>query len=273
MAVVTFSREAHSGTQDLARALAQRLEYRFVSRDELTRAVAARSGVQRHPHAAETEGRSLSLLEQIGEQLTGEREAYVSALKAVVTELAIADNVVIVGHGAGLFLSDMRSVVRVFVVAPVADRIARLVADEGVDAATARQAIQRQDRESAEYLRYLFGIDWLDPHQWDLVINTARTDADVVLDMLEHATRFVVRDRTESTDLQQQRLSSRIEQALIKDDLGVDRLGVRFENSTLVLEGEALTIEDRERAEAMARALAPEAALDNQIVVRPPSSA
>jgi CMP/dCMP kinase len=273
MAVVTFSREAHSGTQDLAHALAQRLDYRYVSRDELTRAVAARSGVQRHPRAAETEGAARSLLEQLGEQLTGEREAYVAALKAVVTELAIADNVVIVGHGAGLFLADMRSAVRVFVVAPLADRIARLEAEQGVDTATARQTVQRHDRESAEYLRYVFGVDWLDPHQWDLVINTARTDADVVLEMLEHVVRSVVRDKAESTDLQQQRLSSRIEQAFIKDDLGVDRLGVHFDNGVLLLEGEALTIDDRDRAEAIARAVAPEAALDNQIVVRPPSSA
>ena len=39
MAVITFSREAHSGTRDLARLLAQRLGYRYVSRDELTHAV------------------------------------------------------------------------------------------------------------------------------------------------------------------------------------------------------------------------------------------
>jgi hypothetical protein len=50
-------------------------------------------------------------------------------------------------------------------------------------------------------------------------------------------------------------------------------LGVHFESSTLVLEGEALTLDDRERAEAGARSLAPEAAIDNQILVRPPSSA
>src|SRR4051794_7665776 len=113
MTVVTFSREAHSGTQDLARLLAERLGYRYVSRDELTRMVAARSGVRRDADAPETEGRSFSLWEQIGEQLTGERDAYTTALKQAVTELAIADNVVIVGHGAGLFLTDMRSVVRV----------------------------------------------------------------------------------------------------------------------------------------------------------------
>jgi cytidylate kinase len=274
MAVITFSREAHSGTQDLARVLAKRLGYRYIGRDDLTRAVAARSGVKRQPHGAETEGRSLSRLEQIGEQLTGEREAYIAALKAVITELALADNVVIVGHGAGHFLADMRSVVRIFVVAPVADRAARLQAEQPeLDSSRARQMIESQDRESAEYLRYVFGIDWLDPHQWDLVINTGRVGPEVALDMLVSYTRSLVRDRAEAADLQRQDLATRLEQALIKDDLGVDHLRIRFESNALILEGEALTLEDRERTEAIARSLAAETTLVNQIVVRPPSSA
>jgi hypothetical protein len=53
----------------------------------------------------------------------------------------------------------------------------------------------------------------------------------------------------------------------------VDKLGVRFEDSRLVLVGEALAQEDRARAENMARTLAPAAVIDNQIVVRPPTSA
>lgn len=273
VAVVTFSREAHSGTQDLARLLAVRLGYRYVSRDELTRFVTVRCGIERQAQTDETEGRSLSLWEQLGEHLSGEREAYVSALRATVTELAIADDVVIVGHGAGLFLNELHSVVRVFVVAALADRVARLQADGQPDAARARQAIEREDRESAEYLRYLFGIDWLDPHQWDIVLNIGRLHPDACLDMLEHYTRSLVRDRAESAGLHHQQLAARIEQAAINSDVGVDKLAIRLDDGTLVLEGEALTHDDRERAEGVARALAPDMAIDNRIVLRPPSSA
>src|SRR5436309_2934632 len=156
MTVVTFSREAHSGTQDLARLVARRLGYRYVGRDELTQAVAARSGVERVPQTVESEGRALSRWEQLGEQLTGDREAYVAALKAVVTELAMADNVVIVGHGAGQFLRDMRTVVRVFVVAPMQDRIARLLAEAVEDAERARRP--RPDREPRYAMRMDLGL-------------------------------------------------------------------------------------------------------------------
>jgi cytidylate kinase len=273
MPVVTFSREAHSGTQDLARMLAQRLGYRYVSRDELTQAVASRSGIRREPQTVESEGRSLSLWEHFGEQLTGAREAYVTALKAIVTELALADNVVIVGHGAGLFLGDMRTVVRVFIVAPMAERLARLQAEGAQDPAVARKIIDDQDRESADYLRYLFDINWLDPHHWDVIINTGRADTQAALEMLVRYTRSLVRDQGETVDLARHQVVNRVEQAVVAEDLGVDRLEVFFEGERLILEGEALTQADKDRAEALARSLAPEAETDNRIVVRPPSSA
>jgi cytidylate kinase len=274
VAVITFSREAHSGTQDLARLLAQRLGYRYVGRDELTAAVTARGGIQRDPQTSESEGRALSRWEQFGEQLTGDRATYVASLRAVITDLALADNVVLVGHGAGQFLGDMRGVVRVFVVAPIEDRLGRL-ADEGVhDADQARRLLDQQDRESAEYLRYLFGIDWLDPHAWDLVINTGRANVNAVLDMLAQYTSALIRDQAEQDQLARQQLAGQIEQALLADpDLGVARLSVRvIEAGTIVLDGQALAQEDRQRAEFLARSLAPNAAVDNRILIHPPTS-
>jgi CMP/dCMP kinase len=276
VAVITFSREPYSGTQDLARLLAQRLGYRYVGLEELAEAVTARGGVERLPQTSEHEGRALSLWELIGEHLTGDRETYIAALKAVVTDLAVADNVVMVGHGAGLLLSDMPSVVRVFVVAPMDDRVARFLAlaEGGQDADQARRTIEHRDRESADFLRRVFGISWLDPHQWDLVINTGRANAAAALDMLTSYAESVVRNRSEQDSLTRLQRANQIERALLAhDDLGVARLRVRFEAHTLVLEGAALARDDRERAEAIARSLAPDAVVDNQIVLRPPTTA
>src|SRR5436305_13368187 len=238
MTVITFSREAHSGTRDLARLLAERLGYRYVSRDELSAAANARSGLERTPQTAETEGRALSFLEQRGEQLRGDRDRYYTALKAVITELAMADSVVLVGHGAGQFLNDLPTVIRVFVVAPFEERVARVVAEGEAEPDHARRLVEEQDRESAAYLRYLFGVDWLDPHQWDLVINAGRADTRAVLDMLAHYADSLIRGQAEQESLERLQLASRVEQALLVDPgLGVTRLRARIEAGTLVLEG------------------------------------
>ena len=273
MTVITFSREAHSGTQDLARALADRLHYRYVSRDQITEAVSVRSGINREPQTQESEGRSLSLWEHLGEQLSGQREAYIAALRAVITELAVQDNVVIVGHGAGLFLRDMKTVVRVFVVAPMADRLARVQAEGVHDLVQAQKVVEDQDRESAEYLRYVFDVNWLDPHHWDLILNTGSADIPAALDMLASYCESLVRDRAESKDLDRKQIASHLEQSLIAEDVGIDHLSVRFEDEILVMEGEALTQEERDRAGDLARLVAPDATIHNGIVVRPPASA
>jgi cytidylate kinase len=274
VSVITFSREARSGTRDLARLLADRLGYRYVTRDEITAAANGRSGLDRTPQTAESEGRAPSWVEQLGEQLSGEREAYRAALEAVVTEFAMQDNVVLVGYGAGLFLRDVRSVIRVFVVAPFEDRVARVAAEERAETERARQLVEQQDRESAAFLRYLFGIDWLDPHNWDVVINVGRVDAAPAVEMLAAYAASLVRTEGEQVGLSRHALISRLEQVLLAvPDLGVERLRVTDDAGTLVLEGHALAQEDRHRAEALVRANAPTAVLDNRIVVRPPSSA
>ena len=54
----------------------------------------------------------------------------------------------------------------------------------------------------------------------------------------------------------------------------MDRLSVAIDASgAVVLEGQALAHEDRQRAELIARTLAPEAPVENRIVVHPPTSA
>jgi cytidylate kinase len=272
--VITFSREAHSGTRDLARLLADRLGYRYVSRDEITAAAHARSGLDRTPQTPESEGRALSFVEQLGEQLSGDRAAYRAALESVVTEFAMDDDVVIVGYGAGLFLRDLRSLVRVFVVAPFEDRVARVIAEGEPDAERARREVEQQDRESAAFLRYLFGIDWLEPHNWDIVINVGRTDVTAAIEMLATYAQTLGRTQAEQDELSRRELINRLEQTLLAvPDLGLDKLRISIASGTVVLEGHALFQEDRERAEALARSTAPEAVLDNRIVVRPPSSA
>ena len=137
-----------------------------------------------------------------------------------------------------------------------------------------REFLERYSAGYEEFERYLFGVDWLDPHQWDLVINTGRANVDAALDMLTSYAQSVVRHPSEQDRLGSLQLASRIERALLADDtLGVDKLEVQFDNSTLVLQGEALAEEDRARAETIARTLAPEAIIDNHIVLHPPTTA
>jgi hypothetical protein len=148
------------------------------------------------------------------------------------------------------------------------------MAEGETDAERARRVIEDEDRESAAYVRYLFGIDWLDPHQWDVVINAGRANINAALDMLAHYAESLVRNQSDQDTLSRIQLATRIEQVLLADeDLGVSNVRVRVDAGGVVLEGEALAQEDRDRAEAMARQVDARVRLDNRIVVHPPQSA
>ena len=265
MAIVTFSREAHSGTQDLARLLAQRLGYRYVARDALTLALADVSGAAGVAQGSDTEGRPLSFWEQWRGNAARQR----AVLTVVVAELAVGDGVVLVGHGAGQIVTPLRSALRVFVVDTPARRARRLV-DEGMDPSRARRAVADEDRVSASYLRYLFGIDWRDPHHWDVVLNMARLDVGRAVELIAHDAASLTRDTDDQRRLDQLRLQARLELALHDDaDLGVERVRVTLTEDRVLVEGDALAPEDRLRAEATVARLAPGLTIDNRMVVRP----
>jgi cytidylate kinase len=65
-------------------------------------------------------------------------------------------------------------VLRVFLWAPEADRRRTLMARFDIDEPAARRKMHETDSNRAAYMHQVFGRDWLDPRQYDLVINTAR---------------------------------------------------------------------------------------------------
>src|ERR671935_399507 len=181
MGVITISRVPGSSGDTLARALAERLQYRLVDRKELVQLAETVGGAdvawERSPELRE---RSPSFWERLNE----ERRRYASVLRRVTTHLAEEDNVVIVGLGAGQLLRGLSNVLRLQVVAPVDLRIQRVM-ERGYEDARgpmsrdqARDLVRHRDRQATGYMRYLFNIDWMDPQHWDLVINTGRFSID-----------------------------------------------------------------------------------------------
>src|SRR5919206_4865357 len=174
MGVITISRVPGSSGDTLARALAERLQYRLVERTELVQLAERIGGPdvawERSPELRE---RSPSFWERLNE----ERRRYASVLRRVTTHLAEEDDVVIVGLGAGQLLKGLSNVLRLQIIAPVDVRIERVMA-RGFDDIPgplskdkARDLIRARDRDIAGYMRYLFNIEWLEPHHWDLVLN------------------------------------------------------------------------------------------------------
>src|SRR2546423_9536542 len=177
MAVITISRHPGSLGDTIARAIAERLHYRIVERDELVRLAVRIGGSDvAWDRAPELGERSPSFWERLNE----ERRRYASVLRRATTELAEEGDVVIVGLGGGQLLKGLSNVLRLQLIAPMDVRLERVM-ERGFDDVAgplsrdkARDLIRKSGTDIGGYMPYMFNIDWREPHHWGLGINTGR---------------------------------------------------------------------------------------------------
>jgi cytidylate kinase len=256
--------------------LAERLTYRLVERAELVQLAERFGGSDvAWDRAPELRERSPSFWERLNE----ERRRYASVLRRVTTQLAQDDDVVIVGLGSGQLLKGLTNVLRLQIIAPMDVRLERVM-ERGFDEIAgplsrdrARDLIRKQDRDISGYIRYMFNIDWLEPHHWDLVINTGRFS---VSETVEIVAAIVDSGALEPSTLDQQRLAnlalaSRVEATVLGDPtVWVNGLKVVAQDGRVRIEGEVITEEDREAVEQIVHAIEGVRQIDNDLRVQPP---
>ncbi len=276
MAVITISRHPGSLGDTISRAMAERLSYRLVERTELVQLAERIGGSDvAWDRAPELRERSPSFWERLNE----ERRRYASVLRRVTTQLAEEGDVVIVGLGSGQLLKGLSNVLRLQIIAPMDVRLERVM-ERGFDDVAgplsrdrARDLIRKQDREISGYMRYMFNIDWLEPHHWDLVINSGRFN---VAETVEIVAAIVDSGSLEPTSLDRQRLgnlalASKVEATVLGDpSVWVNGLKVVAQDGRVRIEGEVITEEDRDAVEQIVRAIEGVRQTDNDLRVQPP---
>lgn len=195
--VVCVSRTMGAGGEDVGRAVAERLSFRYVDEHIIERA--ARQAQVDPALVARVEHRQpliARLLEKIprGAQLasvvtltTGVPvDAFVGAaatfkvdaadlramIQAAIHEVARAGEAVIVAHAASMALAGTAGVLRVLVTASAETRASRLAELGSTTAADAERQIATSDRERREYFQRFYKLHEELPTHYDLVINT-----------------------------------------------------------------------------------------------------
>jgi cytidylate kinase len=97
---------------------------------------------------------------------------YLDALDAVITDLALTGNIVIVGRGSQFILRHYPSALHVLVITPLKERIGRVMVELGVDEDDARRQIGEVDSSRRDFIKRFFRQDLEDPNNYDLVIST-----------------------------------------------------------------------------------------------------
>jgi cytidylate kinase len=204
--VVCLSHETGAGGYDLGRALAERLGFRLVDEEIVTRAaekenvtVADLADVERRKSMLARVMRDIargevamygaygSYIDSTAEPLPDPRSLR-SLIRQSIAETADEGEVVIVSHAASYALGDRDEVLRVLVTASPEVRARRLAEAQGLDDKRAAKSIQANDAGRADYLKRFYGVGSECPEHYDVVVNTDRIAperfAEVVVDLM-----------------------------------------------------------------------------------------
>jgi len=192
--IITISRQFAAGGAEVARRVADALDWRFVD-NELIDRVAARSGLP--PEAvAQREERAPGFIERLIRALARsvpelfpkasetvpepEEAALVRVTESVVAELAAEGRVVLVGRAGPAVLRGGAShdALHVKLVAATPIRLAAAMARLGLDRKEAEKVLQQTDANRSRYLKQHYGRDWEDPAYYDLLLNTGSLGLD-----------------------------------------------------------------------------------------------
>jgi cytidylate kinase len=196
--IITISRQFGAGGAEVARRVADRLQWR-VADNEFVDRVAARAGLTPDEVALREErvpgfmerlawalaSASAELAVPTGATMDGFSEPLmVRVTESVVAEIAREGRVVLVGRGAAAVLGERERALHVQVVAPVAIRAERIAGRLDVTLEEARRQIHETDGRRARYHRENYGRDWADPVHYHVVINTGYLGLDGTADLI-----------------------------------------------------------------------------------------
>lgn len=106
-----------------------------------------------------------------GESLSLYDKIYIGQSR-VIKELAKRGSCVLVGRCAAKVLEDEAELIKVFICAPMAQRIERVSKGYEVSTAEAEKIIRRNDKARAAYYRKYADTEWGKIDNYDLVVNT-----------------------------------------------------------------------------------------------------
>mgnify|MGYP001167373398 CR=1 FL=1 len=188
--VVTVSRQVGVAGEEVAQAIAKRMNFRFVDYQVIQQA-AEEAGVSADTvsEAEHTPSLMTRILEALARNPSmpvaawadpvpmASNPLYTSAdyrrfIDGVIRDLGTKGNCVIVGHAGQVILRDRFDTVRVLVTGSTPHRVRRICAGMGVDEKEALKIIERTDQERTDYFRRFYDSGWLTASSYDLCLST-----------------------------------------------------------------------------------------------------
>jgi cytidylate kinase len=265
--MVTISRQAGAGGDEIARLLAEELGWRVLD-NEVLEGLLMESGFPQVEVETFTERRP-----GLWHRFSTEKNRYLHFLKLASYEFARQGSCIIVGRGGQVLFGNVPGILRVRVIAPQQDRVLNVRKTFGDDERRARQAVQHSDNERAGFYRFLFHTNWDCLELYDLIINThlisVKTATDLIIRTLA-AKETAERKKETSAKLEDLYLSQKaIVAILFEQKLPIHFLEIEVDNGVITLKGTARDHPSIERCQEVAAGVFNMNKINNEICFAP----
>ena len=193
--VITISREYGSGGRLIAKQLSEKLGITFYDK-QLIAEVAKKTGFSENfirdtEHQRPTNSFLFDLYTTVATPSVPD-QVFIAQAK-VIKEAAAKESCVIVGRCADYILRDEPNVLRVFVHAPLDQRIRRAREEYGAEEENLESYVIRQDKARASYHNYFAAGRWGQSREYDLCVNS-RIGIDASVQVIQAAAQAMLEE-------------------------------------------------------------------------------
>jgi len=254
MAILTISRQIGSGGRQIGYTVADLLRYELLTKENIFSEI-RKTDKQWERWATDLDEHCPTIWEKYDWSFRG----FGALMQSLILQYSLKDKVIIIGRGGNFLLKDIPYALRIRVVAPMDKRIERLMKRESVDKETARWIAEKTDRERSCFLQALYGKDWNDPEEYDMVFDAgSKTMEEIVATVRES---LLARDNQNTGHarkvLEMRALAAKIKAAILTDPkFFVPTLDVFFDGAEIALQGVIHGPQEHKKIEAAAREIA-----------------
>jgi len=252
MAILTISREFGSGGREIGHAVAALLNYNYVNKEVILSDLRA-AGSEWEKWGKHLDEHCPTVWEKYDWSFRG----FSALIQSCILDHTIKGKVVIMGRGGNFLLDGVQSALRVRVKAPIEKRVERIMMRESVDQNTANWLIEKTDNERACFIRSIYGREWDDPNEYDIVFDTGRRDEEEIIKIIKD--NLMERDQLapDTGTLRLRAEAARIKAGLLTNPkLFIPTLDISCEEGAIVVRGVVHSAKEHKAAEEEAKRLA-----------------
>ncbi len=265
MAIITISRQVAAFGDEVASALAEKMNYKFIKRTDIEKRIISLGFPEsKMPKYDERKPGFFA-------SLAKDRDEYLDYVQYAILEAAAQKNVVIIGRGAFAVLHNIPNHVSVRLVADEKIRLTRLENEFSWDEKQARQRIEESDTNRDGFHKSFYNVNLEDASLFHAVLNTGIIDIPAAVDIIKS-----IVDRTVDTKKEEEgtdriakmfKAQSLVNKLVFEHHINIEFLHAVIENNTLTLQGVAESIAVVEQALRICRQELPDYSVQSAVSI------